>query len=298
MPPRPSRRAERLHAELAASHGVLSVRTHPWLRRELSRGHVAGEVVRVLPGTYVAPDAVQDAATLVRAVVVCHPDAVVVGLTAARARFWKELPGSPIEVAHVRSRSRSPLFRFTRTRIPPQHVLQVGAVRLAAASWTAVDLAPRTRGESLDTALRQRHVTLASCRAALAEMPRRRGNRQRRRLVRSSRGNAWSPLEREAHEHLWRAGLHGWVGNRETLIDGQRFFVDIAFVAEKVAVEIDGRLHDTRRDIAVNDRRRQNLLELDGWLVLRFTAEMLRGSPELFVEQVRRALRRRRRRPG
>ena len=53
------------------------------------------------------------------------------------------------------------------------------------------------------------------------------------------------------------------------------YYLDIAFRRERVASEIDGRLHETDVDLFESDRIRQNALMLRGWLVLRFTWHML-----------------------
>jgi very-short-patch-repair endonuclease len=44
-------------------------------------------------------------------------------------------------------------------------------------------------------------------------------------------------------------------------------------------IEIDGRLYHTGAEVFETDRRRQNLLVLDGWCVLRFTLDHDRGAP-------------------
>jgi very-short-patch-repair endonuclease len=67
-------------------------------------------------------------------------------------------------------------------------------------------------------------------------------------------------------------------------------FLDIAFPASLLALEIDGRLHETDRSIFESDRHRQNALVLAGWRVLRFTWAMLRDDPDGVVETVRAAL--------
>jgi very-short-patch-repair endonuclease len=58
-----------------------------------------------------------------------------------------------------------------------------------------------------------------------------------------------------------------------------------------LAIEIDGRLHETSEDLFESDRWRQNVLVADGWRVLCFTWAMLRDHPEVFVAAVIEALR-------
>lgn len=57
-------------------------------------------------------------------------------------------------------------------------------------------------------------------------------------------------------------------------IQGRKFRIDIAFVEEALAIELDGwQWHAKYLEDFKRDRRRQNLLVIHGWRVLRFTAE-------------------------
>jgi hypothetical protein len=58
----------------------------------------------------------------------------------------------------------------------------------------------------------------------------------------------------------------------------------------KLAIEIDGRLHEKDEDLFESDRSRQNALVVDGWRVLRFTWRMLKEHPEVVVAAIRQAL--------
>jgi hypothetical protein len=70
------------------------------------------------------------------------------------------------------------------------------------------------------------------------------------------------------------------------------FYIDIAFKQQKLAIEIDGRLHETDKDLFESDRWRQNALIAAGWRVLRFTMSMLRDHPEAFITAILDALHR------
>ena len=56
------------------------------------------------------------------------------------------------------------------------------------------------------------------------------------------------------------------------------FRLDLALPELKIAIEYDGREVHDREDAFVNDRRRQNALVAEGWVVLRFSAADLRGG--------------------
>jgi very-short-patch-repair endonuclease len=68
--------------------------------------------------------------------------------------------------------------------------------------------------------------------------------------------------------------------------------LDVAYPAQRVAIEVDGYgVHLRSQNIFENDRRRQNELEILGWAVLRFTRRALRDRPDHVADQVRRLLR-------
>lgn len=103
-----------------------------------------------------------------------------------------------------------------------------------------------------------------------------------------TRGGAVSAAEVRCHEVLRSAGVNGWKANHPVHdAAGLIGVVDIAFVRQRVAIEIDGRRAHSSRAAFVNDRRRQNRLVQAGWTVLRFTWTDL-DHPDRLVAQVRR----------
>lgn len=74
--------------------------------------------------------------------------------------------------------------------------------------------------------------------------------------------------------------------------DGERFVaeVDLAFPAQKIAIELDGSIH-LEASVRERDLRRQNDLVLVGWTVLRFTWQRFVDRPDLVVAEIRAALR-------
>lgn len=75
------------------------------------------------------------------------------------------------------------------------------------------------------------------------------------------------------------------------VVSGRLYYIDIAFGGSKLAVEIDGRLHELDEDLFESDRWRQNALVRAGWRVLRFTWAMVVDHPEMVVQEIRFALR-------
>jgi hypothetical protein len=228
---------------LAASGGVLLRSEHPTLARGLSRNARSGRLATVLPGVYVDARS-QKRAVLTAAVMRRFPDAVLCGPTAAQLTSWPDLSEDTVHVGNVRVRFSRPGYRFTRWQTPPEFVAEGQGLRCTSAALTAVDLAVDTDGESIDRALRGRVTTLLDLHAAFAATPCPAGNRDRRRLLLDSRAGPWSAAERRAHRILRSGRVRGWIANYRVRVRGNVYYLDIAFPALRVAIEIDGLLHE------------------------------------------------------
>jgi very-short-patch-repair endonuclease len=277
-------------SRLLAEDGVVARRDHPRLVTALERLLRSGELAAVLPGVYASADAAGSLPTRIAAVAHWDPSAIITGAAAARLTFWPAARVVDVECAVTRTRSPQPGFRFIRRTIPSELVIERSGVRLTSATLTALDLAAVSGGDALDEALRARATTLDRLHQALDLTGARRGNRERRRLLLDSRDEPWSAAERLFHRLLRQAGITGWTANSAVTIDGTTYYLDVAFRRIRLAVEIDGRLHHSNGTAFETDRRRQNLLILDGWRVLRFTWAMLTDHPEDVIAAVRRAL--------
>jgi len=117
------------------------------------------------------------------------------------------------------------------------------------------------------------------------------GNADCRRLLLDSRNEPWSGAERKAHRDLRASRLTGWQTNWPVVLAGLLYYIDIAFPAVRLAIEIHGRLHETKEDLFQSDRWRQNALVMAGWRVVRFTWEMVRDHPEMMIATIRRMVR-------
>ena len=109
-------------------------------------------------------------------------------------------------------------------------------------------------------------------------------------MLLDSRDQPWSAAERLAHRLLHAAHITGWISNFRVVVRGAGYFIDIAFRGARLAIEIDGRLHEDDPAIFESDRVRQNALVLAGWRVLRFTYRMLVEEPDLVIATIVRAL--------
>jgi very-short-patch-repair endonuclease len=269
---------------LRAGGGLVVRRDHPelggsfdWLIRE-------GRLATVLPGVYATPDIAQTWRTRARALALRHRDAVLVGAAAARVSFWAAAPLDHVEAAVHSVLKPQSGYGFSRRRIPEELIAVRGGLRYTVPALTAIDLATFECSDAIDIALRVRAATLAGMYEALQMTPHRAGNLEKLKLLIDSRNEPWSAAERLSHRLLRAAGVTGWETNLPVYIDGQVYYLDIAFKHQKLAIEIDGRRHQTDEDLFESDRWRQNALVVaDGWRVLRFTWAMLRNHPGVFV---------------
>ena len=72
--------------------------------------------------------------------------------------------------------------------------------------------------------------------------------------------------------------------------DGEQWRLDFVYPQHKVHIEVDGRRYHAGRTEQRADRRRDNFMNTEGWIVLRFTWEDVMNDPGYVVEQVLKAL--------
>jgi very-short-patch-repair endonuclease len=104
-----------------------------------------------------------------------------------------------------------------------------------------------------------------------------------RQLARVLRTNATRP-EREAWELLRTLRSERITVRRQHPIG--RYIADFAIMRARVAIEIDGPLHETQKEA---DAERDKAFAILGWRVLRFTPDQLTDGPK-FLAAVRAAL--------
>ncbi|GAA4894148.1 hypothetical protein GCM10025789_09180 [Tessaracoccus lubricantis] len=250
---------------------IISVRQHPKLTTSIRYHARRGQLRHVLGGFYSTPEAADSFEVRVAAARAVDPNGVFVRETAARLTHWPELDVGQIHVAGAR-RHQVKGYRFERRTIAPELVTWNGHHYLSAPALTVLDLAAASGAAIISDALRRGVVTIEDLEEALRLNSWRPGVQQLAQLVRESRDQPWSELEREAHVLLRAAHFQDWVANHPVLIKGCLYFIDLAVPDLKLAVEVDGwQVHRTF-DAFVNDRIKWNNLTLEGWTVLHFTA--------------------------
>ena len=240
-----------------------------------------GEIEAVLPGVYARKGHTAFVDVRIKALRLYEPTAVLLAATAARASFMPTLPVEDVTAAVSRKLRQQAGFRLIRRTVPQDWVTGNDGARLVKPALAALEAG----ADVVDYALRQGAITLPELEAAYEATKRWRGHADRRRLLEESSDNPWSAAEREFHRLLRTAGITDWRGNYRV---GDHP-VDVAFVAQRLAIEIDGKAYHGDANFE-KDRWQQNALVLAGWRVLRFTWAMIEKHPDRVIETVRKAL--------
>ena len=282
---------KKVAAALAEGDGVVLARAVPSLCSSLSRAHRSGELAHPLPGVFTAPE--PGVATLCLAAVRKYSDAVICG-AAALYLLGRSARPETIELACRGLRPLPLPYSLDNRRVAPEWVVQRGELRLEHPASAAVSPADRDRGSAIDDSLRLRLAPLTQMWQAFNAMPGRPGNVERFRVLRASRNEPWSPLERALHAVLNAAGLKGWRANYRVDVLTGTVYIDVAFPAACLAIEVDGYSWHSGPEVFESDRRKQNALVDADWRVLRLTWAMIHDEPDATVALIRRLLARRR----
>lgn len=254
----------------------------------LAAAYRAGNLLRPYHGVYVNPVFAASPPTLVKAAQLACPRGVL--LAGAAASLTLDLPFTPPVHMAIDRGDAKPGLVFHRWTVPEDLLRRSGVLTFASPAFAAAHLAATDEGRAIDQALRL-GVRLADIEAAAAWMTATLGNRVRRQVIRDSRDQPWSPAERLGQRTLRAAGISGWVSNHHVRTPEGDFFLDIAFVREKVAVEIDGYEYHSSRESFERDRVRHSILTAMGWRILHVTWGELIHHPERVVSLVRDTLR-------
>lgn len=229
------------------------------------------------------------------------PKAVVSGVIAVRLLGWDLVGNELIVLQSSHKRLAVPSVKVIR-RKEPLRFRDVGGLRLAPREEALADLiasVSRDRADAIvDFVLQRRWLDTTAFDRILAErmdlVPK--GalalRRARKRIASGSRSEAeqrMAVLLKGARVGSWRANvpLRDEYGNVVAELD----FADVDL---RIAIEVDGRAFHSDRRSFERDRRRQNALVVDGWLVLRFTWEQITQDPEGVIATIRAAVRQRR----
>lgn len=119
-----------------------------------------------------------------------------------------------------------------------------------------------------------------------------RGIRRLRLAMLDVRPRTDSPMETRLRLALVRAGLpEPVIGHTITTADGAFIGTpDLAYEAERIAIEYEGDVHRTDRRTFTADIERRELMQEQGWYVIRVVASHLYPNPAWLINRVRQQL--------
>lgn len=224
-------------------------------------------------------------------------DAVITGPLAARLGGWG-VSGSELIVVEEHKRPAGlPGVRLIR-RPPPVVAPGHNGLRLAqrrdAVVDTLVSVSMERAEEVLDIALQRRWLNPAELDRIVSQRAGqgRKGVSRLRHLNARAASGSRSEAEQRMARLLERAG-GSWISNYAIYdVDGRVLAeIDFADPRHLIAIEVDGRAFHSDRRSFEHDRKRQNMLALRGWIVLRFTWERIVHDPDGVIDEVVRAVR-------
>lgn len=296
----PPRHADlaRLRRILAAQDGIITVQQTAKCglhRSAVARRCATGEWQTVAFGVFRATDHPMTPAARIRAVVWGHGRTAA--LSGPAALYWLGMRAVVPTTIHVTApRGRSARKRLHRSlgpivvwnrRLNAADVARHRNVLTTSRELAVLDAAALIGIDVVDRALQSGAVDLDSLCAAHARYPKRRGAGAVGLMLSAARSGARSAAERKALEVLLRsADLPPWQLNYPV----PPYEVDVAFVAQKVAVEIDVMAYHSDAKAFQRDRTRGNALAAAGWTVLHFTWADIIERPQQTLAAIRRQL--------
>jgi very-short-patch-repair endonuclease len=271
--------------EVAGAVGEAGWITVPELLARVSRRTIGawvaeGKLVRVRPGVVALPTASHGWRTRLAAALDGRP-AVASHVTALALWELIDHPPGPVHVtvdltASGRGSSGIVVHRspgtFDRRRLV-DGLAATSPERSIVDTWGHPTSTHRSavRGAAI-TAVRRRLCLPQDLTVELEQRPRLAGRAELARLVSLLADGCQSELEIWGCLQVLRApGMPPFVQQRRVVVDGQTFYLDVAYDDVMLAVEMDGAAWHGSRQQRERDIRRDALLATVGWQTLRFS---------------------------
>jgi len=183
-------------------------------------------------------------------------------------------------------------IRAHHCSISRSEVTEARGIPCTTLTRTLIDLAGMLRTPALRRAVRQAELMGALDFAALmAGTATRRPGSRRLQEVLAALGPEPVLIRSELEERFLalcrRGGLPEPRVNMTVAVGDRRFEVDFAWPESRLIVELDGRAHHGTASAFEADRRRDQLLAIGGWRVIRATWRQIAEEPESLLATVR-----------
>jgi very-short-patch-repair endonuclease len=213
------------------------------------------------------------------------PEGVITGPAAAYWHRMLERAPAIVDLTVPAGRGSKPQLgvRIRRRDLHAEDVRVRLDVRVAAKPLAALETAVALSDGSafLDRAL-QKHVPFAEVYRAYCRNMGRPGSAAAGRLLVAAADRADSAAERLLVRLLREAGIGGWVLGHPL----GPYRIDLAFPAQRVAIEVDGWADHVDPERFRNDRRKGNFITRSGWDLLRFTWHGLHTQPAESIREI------------
>ncbi len=261
-------------------------------RSTISARCKSGRYQRLLPGVY----SIGEPTKLARcfAVITWQPLATLSHRTAAWLRGWSGEPAVIEATVPSSIRMRSPdWLRLYRRDLPDEVVSESWSMPTVNAEQTLLDciavMAPDDAGSLVDERL-DRDVSRESLELLRKKNANRRGNGKASKQMKLAAVHAASEPERLLGREFNARGFPLAANVRVG-----PYVCDFVDEEAKVIVEVDGREFHSEHGVFRSDRRRQNWLVLQGWLILRYAAYDVLAETSAVADEVIAVVRKRRR---
>jgi very-short-patch-repair endonuclease len=244
-----------------------------------------GLISRPLPRIAMTASRSKDPDSLISAVRLWRPTAIIAGRAAVRLQGMRSLETPEIDVLLPYSFPDRGPFRFHRSSLPSALItdwMRGPTMGLGAAS---LFLGEQEDWWPICEMIRQGMTTLKEIQAARRLLCHQYRQDSLDLTARLTSAGPWSVAEMKFHELLRHAGITGWAANRELVVrDGLGrewvFFIDVAFEEERLAVEVNSRqFHDNPRAF-LRDAEKARILTAAGWKLVPIVPSQVERSPE------------------
>lgn len=256
-----------------------------------------GSAILLAPAPFDAERHLTDSQWAAVLTITYGPRARISGDLALRRAGW-QLAGTPrVVVLPHKPGASLPQIRVLR-RPDGAAIRSREGFRFMAPLEALVDslivLGERRSADVIDLALQRRLIDADSF--ARAAQPHLGSGRNGATCLRAMLERVTSGSRSEAEQRMGaildRSGTGPWARNFPVRDVTNRLIAEIDFAHPglRIAIEVDGRAHHTGRAAFERDRERQNILMLQGWLVLRFTWEQITQRPHEVLAAIRAAV--------
>ena len=252
----------------------------------IDRAVRAGWLVRVHRGVY-RVGALSPAGVLFAAQLALGPVAAVSHRAAAHdLGLVRGRVPAVVDVTVPTSRRTRRGIRPHKARLDERDITTRRGLRITTVSRTLLDVAPdlpaRALQAAVDEARIQRRLHLPTIEATIARACGHHGIGALRRAVArhdAGRGRPIGEFERRAVAFLRDHGFPPYVRNFTVVVDDEPFMLDVVWLNQRVALELDSRTYHDNDPAFATDRRRSRRLAAAGWQIVRGTWEDLDVRP-------------------